>query len=107
MKPGIKNQAILLGNSERTIQRWKDEKRPITQLLDVYFNDESIVEFLKTGKIQQLEEFLNFQKTKDTDPEFQLFKEYQAFQEFKQTSDAEKVADLASATSPTQHKIQG
>jgi len=43
--------SILLNNSERTIQRWKKENRPIIKLLDKYFTDQELEEFLETGKI--------------------------------------------------------
>lgn len=48
--------SIILNNSERTIQRWKKEERPIIKLLDKYFSDSDLKEFLDTGRILSLDE---------------------------------------------------
>lgn len=45
----------LLGISEKSYYRWK-ENRVIFKLLEKYFLDEDIEEFLKTGKISRFEE---------------------------------------------------
>jgi predicted flavoprotein YhiN len=47
--------AEFLGNSERTILRWKEENRPVVNFLEKYFPEQYIEEFLNTGKIEKLE----------------------------------------------------
>jgi len=42
--------------TRQTWSKWKKEKRPIVNLLEKYFSDEDIEEFLKTGKISRFEE---------------------------------------------------
>ena len=44
----------LLGISEKSYYRWK-ENRAIFKLLEMYFSDKNIEEFLNTGKIQKFE----------------------------------------------------
>jgi len=43
----------LFGYSEATYYRWKKEERPIIKLIENYFDDEEIEEFVKTGKISK------------------------------------------------------
>ena len=44
----------LLGISEKSYYRWKED-RAIFKLLEMYFSDKNIEEFLNTGKIQKFE----------------------------------------------------
>lgn len=45
----------LYGFTEGTYYNWKKEQRLILQLIEKYFNEDEIVEFIKTGKINRLE----------------------------------------------------
>ena len=45
----------LLGNTEKSYYRWKEEGRPIISFLEKYFTQEDLQEFLNTGSIQSLE----------------------------------------------------
>lgn len=48
----------LLGISEKSFYRWK-ENRAIFKLLETYFSDDDIKEFLNTNKIEKFEEIKN------------------------------------------------
>ena len=50
----------ILEVSERTIFRWKKEKKLITEILDKYFTDEDLNEFIKKRKINRFELFNDF-----------------------------------------------
>lgn len=52
----IDNISKLFDFANSTVYKWKKEKRLILDLIDKYFTDEDIEEFLKTGKISKLEE---------------------------------------------------
>lgn len=52
---GEKNILKLMCYSRNTYYVWKREKRPIIDLLDKYFQDYEITEFLETGKITRFE----------------------------------------------------
>ena len=52
-----KNVLKLMHYSRNTYYVWKREKRPIIELIDRYFTDSEIEEFLQTGKI------INFEAT--------------------------------------------
>jgi hypothetical protein len=56
---GEKNVLKLMCYSRNTYYVWKREKRPIIELIDKYFEDFEITEFLETGKIEKFEK-LNF-----------------------------------------------
>lgn len=45
----------LYGNSEASYYRWKKEKRPIISLVEKYFYEEELIEFIETGKISRME----------------------------------------------------
>ena len=47
--------AKLIGNTERTIFAWKKENRSIINFLEKYFSEEDLEEYLRTGKIDRLE----------------------------------------------------
>lgn len=47
--------ATLFSTAEGTYYKWKKEDRPIIKLLDKYFSKEELEEFLRTGKINKLE----------------------------------------------------
>ncbi|MFW0695668.1 hypothetical protein ACN09X_04670 [Aliarcobacter butzleri] len=47
--------AKLIGNTERTIFTWKKENRSIINFLEKYFSEEDLEEYLRTGKIDRLE----------------------------------------------------
>ena len=47
--------ARLFGNSERSIANWRIENRPIIKLIEIFFEEEDIVEFINTGNIRQLQ----------------------------------------------------
>lgn len=49
----MKNRILakLFGNSERSIANWRIEKRPIIDLIEKYFTEGQIVEFLNNGTI--------------------------------------------------------
>ncbi len=53
----ITNQTItkLFSFTRQTWAKWKDENRQITKLLQLYFSDEELNEFLETGKIRKFE----------------------------------------------------
>lgn len=51
--------STILDNSERTIQRWRKENRPIVKFFDKYFTDNDLQEFIDTGSTQRLEEINN------------------------------------------------
>ncbi|MCG3672402.1 hypothetical protein ACN09X_03760 [Aliarcobacter butzleri] len=48
--------AKLIGNTERTIFAWKKENRSIINFLEKYFSEEDLEEYLRTGKIDRLEQ---------------------------------------------------
>lgn len=79
----------LLGNTEKSYYRWKDEGRPIIKFLE-QFKKEELEEFLETGKVELLEEFQAFKLAKEMDPEFQQFKQFLKFQAWKQWEQFEK-----------------
>ena len=58
----------LFGFTEATYYNWKKENRPIINLVK-YFNDEELIKFLKTGKIDRLEK----NNTNITDGDLMLF----------------------------------
>jgi hypothetical protein len=45
----------MLGNTEKSYYRWKEEGRPIITFLERYFTKEDLEEFLKTGIMSKLE----------------------------------------------------
>ena len=47
--------AKILGKSLKTVSNWKNENRPIINLLEKYFTKKDLEEFLETGKIQKQE----------------------------------------------------
>lgn len=53
----MKNSIIsqLLGNTINTVTNWRNEERPVIALLEKYFQDHEIQEFLDTGKISRFE----------------------------------------------------
>lgn len=51
----IDNISKLFDFANSTVYKWKKEKRPILELIDKYFIDEEIEEFLETGKIDKFE----------------------------------------------------
>ncbi len=53
----------MLGNTEKSYYRWRDEGRPIISFLEKYFTAKELEEFIETGNIQRLEEN-NISKTK-------------------------------------------
>lgn len=64
--------------SRQSWNNWKIEQRPIIALLEKYFTNEEIEEFLSTGTIKELDSF----KLRDTE-EFKLFLEFQEFMKHK------------------------
>lgn len=52
----------LYGFSEGTYYNWKKEQRLILQLIDKYFSEDEVVEFIKTGKIKKFDMFRNLSK---------------------------------------------
>lgn len=59
----INSLVKLLGNSKKTIYRWKEEKRPIIDLLEKYFTKEEINEYVETGSIAKMESFNHYELT--------------------------------------------
>ncbi|MCG3685923.1 hypothetical protein ACOTWV_08275 [Aliarcobacter butzleri] len=55
----------ILDVSERTIFRWKNEKKLITELLYNYFSDEDLQEFISTRKIKRLDYIHEFEIIKN------------------------------------------
>lgn len=55
-----KNILKLMCYSRNTLYVWKREKRPIVELIEKYFFDEDIEEFLKTGKINKFENLIEY-----------------------------------------------
>jgi hypothetical protein len=53
----MKNSTLskLLGNTVNTVTNWRNEDRPAIVLLEKYFQDHEIQEFLDTGKISRFE----------------------------------------------------
>ena len=49
----------VLGNSKKTVYRWKEENRPIIDLLEKCFTEEELNYFLKTGEIPYKIQFAN------------------------------------------------
>ncbi len=45
----------MLGNTEKSYYRWKEEGRPIIAFLERYFTKDDLEEFLKTGIMSKLE----------------------------------------------------
>lgn len=72
----------ILGNTEQSYYRWKEEGRLIIKFLE-NFEKEELQELIDTGKIGVLEEFKQFKKTKESDPEYQMFKQFQAYLVFQ------------------------
>lgn len=58
--------ADILDVSERTIFRWKNEKKLITELLYNYFSDEDLQEFINSGKIKRLDYIHEFENMKNS-----------------------------------------
>lgn len=54
----------ILQVSERTIFRWKNENKPIIELLYKYFSDEDLTQFINSQKIEKFEGIDEFQKIK-------------------------------------------
>lgn len=54
----------LFGFAAPTYYRWKKENRPIVNLLEKYFSDEELNEFLLTNKIERLEQINDFKLLK-------------------------------------------
>ena len=52
-----KNILQLMCYSRNTYYVWKREKRPIIELIDKYFTNYEVEEFLKNGKIEKQERF--------------------------------------------------
>ncbi len=80
----------LLGNTEKSYYRWKEEGRPIIKLLEKYFSKEDLQEFLDNGKIELLEEFIAFKTTKDDNQEYKMFKKFLKFQAWEQWQEFQK-----------------
>ena len=57
----VNMMAELLGNSKKTIYRWKDENRPIIALIEKYFTKEDLEEFLETKEISKMKYLNHFQ----------------------------------------------
>lgn len=45
--------------SVATYYLWKRNKRPVIELLEKYFSNEELIEFLETGKINKMENTLD------------------------------------------------
>lgn len=56
----LKTYSKLLQNTVRTISNWKNENRPIINLLEKYFLKEELEEFINTGKIAKQELIKNY-----------------------------------------------
>lgn len=51
--------------TRQTWSKWKKENRPIVNLIEIYFTNDDLKEFLETGKIQKqdrLKELLEIEK---------------------------------------------
>ena len=75
-----KNVLKLMHYSRNTYYVWKREKRPIIELIDRYFTDSEIEEFLQTGKI------INFEATNYIKNNFMTINKNKYIQSFKSTS---------------------
>lgn len=80
----------LLGNTEKSYYRWKEEKRPIILLLEKYFSKEDLQEFIDTQKIELLEEFIAFKLARDDNQEYKMFKKFLKFQAWEQWQEFQK-----------------
>ncbi len=61
----ISEMVKILGNSRKTIYRWKEEQRPIINLLEKYFTQEDLQEFLETSKISKYDQLLEYENFKN------------------------------------------
>jgi len=59
--------------TRNTYYVWKKQKRPIINLLDTYFSEAELEEFLKSGKIQKLELMKSYLDDYDLSHHFNLF----------------------------------
>lgn len=56
-----KNYSKLLEISEKSFYRWKNKNHKILiALIDKYFSEDDLIEFLETGKIKRLEKVEDF-----------------------------------------------
>ena len=62
----------ILGNTEQSYYRWKEEGRLIIKFLE-NFQKEELQEFIETGQIKMLEEFKQFKVIKANDLEYNMF----------------------------------
>lgn len=53
--------AKIIGNTAKTIFLWRKEQRPIIKLLDKYFSDSDLKEFLDSGSISSLDQVKTYQ----------------------------------------------
>ena len=74
--------SILFSFSIPTYYNWKKEKRPIVGLLEKYFSDKDLNDFLEKGFIEDLEIFKKFREGSES-KDFELFKKFLEFQEFQ------------------------
>lgn len=51
----------ILGNSKKTVYRWKEEKRPIIALLEKYFTEKDLEEFITTYSIARMDTLRNIE----------------------------------------------
>ena len=74
MKENIKK---ILDISDKTYYNWKNQNRPIIELLHKYFTDSEIEEFLQTGEI------INFEATNYIKNNFMKINKNKYIQNFK------------------------
>lgn len=65
--------------SRQSWNNWKKENRPITVLIEKYFTNQDLEEFLATGKVFKLENQKNLESYLTKDKDFMLFCKFQEF----------------------------
>lgn len=69
----------LFGFNQSTFYRWKKEERPVVVLIEKYFTQKDLEEFVTTGTIKEFDNFKEIRAGED----FKLFLEFQEFMKHK------------------------
>ncbi|MDD5406976.1 MAG: hypothetical protein PHE73_08580 [Sulfurovaceae bacterium] len=71
--------------SRQSWNNWKKENRPIITLIEKYFTNEDLQEFLVTGKISKLDDYIEYlHSSQEKSKEYNLFKEFLEFRKYKE-----------------------
>lgn len=82
--------SLLFGFSIPTYYNWKREKRPIINLLNRYFADKDLHDFLENDCVDNLKLFNKSNDNSDS-KEFELFKQFLEFQDYKNSKKGNKM----------------